>query len=234
MESSVLYFILVLVCLCTSILTCLADSSSPLQDVCPSASLRQQQTIFMNGLPCKNPITIMASDFKNSNLNHPGDTDNFLRSSMNIITAADFPGLNTLGLSIARTDLDVDGMVLPHYHPRASEMLFVMEGVVVAGFIDTGNQLFQKMLSKGDVFVIPRGLLHFSLNAGYEIAAIVSVLNSQNPGVVSITEAMFGFSDLDGLQKRFLSFSSGEVDLLIGGNMTRGLKLPHHHVDNDN
>ena len=168
---------------------CLADSDN-LQDACPTATTGQQ-TVFFNGLPCKNPTNIIASDFKTSKLNHGGDTDNFFRSSTTLITASDFPGLNTLGLSIARTDLDVDGMVTPHAHPRASEMFFVRKGAVVAGFIDTKNQVFQKLLKEGDVFVFPRGLLHFCLNAGYELAVVFSVLNSQNPGMVSVTDAMF-------------------------------------------
>ena len=62
-----------------------------------------------------------------------------------------------------------------------------------AGFIDTEKKVFQKLLKEGDVFVFPRGLLHFCLNAGYELAVAFSVLNSQNPGVVSITDAMFEF-----------------------------------------
>ena len=44
----------------------------------------------------------------------------------------------------------------------------------------------------GDVFAVPRGLLHFCLNAGYGLATVQSVLNSQNPGVASISGAMFG------------------------------------------
>ncbi|KAA8524464.1 hypothetical protein F0562_010887 [Nyssa sinensis] len=155
-----------------------------LQDACPTTTTFTPQTIHINGFPCKNPNNITAADFKTSRLNHPGDTDVFVRSSTTIVTAADFPGLNTLGLSVARTDIEVDGLVLPHSHPRASEMFFVSKGVVVAGFIDTKNQLFQKVLKEGDVFVFPRGLLHYCLNAGFENATVYSVLNSQNPGVV--------------------------------------------------
>ncbi|KAJ4829557.1 hypothetical protein Tsubulata_017167 [Turnera subulata] len=161
-----------------------------LQDTCPTDTTAKE-SVFINGFPCKNPDSIMAEDFKSSQLEHPGDTDNFRHSAQTIVTAAEFPGLNTLGLSIARTDLDVDGLVMPHSHPRATEMLFVSQGVIIAGFIDTENTLFQKIISAGDVFVFPRGLLHFVLNDGYEAAVVFSVLNSQNPGVVKIADAMF-------------------------------------------
>ncbi|KAJ4960574.1 hypothetical protein NE237_020484 [Protea cynaroides] len=200
-SSTILLIFSLLSIISGTILTSFAESGDPLQDTCPTSPTagpgqgQQEAAVFMNGFPCKNPAAIVASDFKSSDLNRRGDTDNFIRSSMNIITAAKFPGLNTLGLSISRTDVDVDGMVLPHSHPRASELMYVSEGVVVVGFVGTGNRMFQKTLEEGDVFVIPRGLLHFSLNAGFEIATVFSVLNSQNPGVVNVTEAMFGEED---------------------------------------
>lgn len=80
-----------------------------LQDICPTNA--KDQGIFINGFLCKNPANITASDFKSSLLNQGGDTDNLYHSSVNIITAAEFSGLNTLGLSASRTDLEEDGMV---------------------------------------------------------------------------------------------------------------------------
>ncbi|PIN03160.1 hypothetical protein CDL12_10918 [Handroanthus impetiginosus] len=160
-----------------------------LYDTCPSDTTNRK--FFINGFPCKNPSNITASDFKSSLLSDPGDTDNFYGSAMTIATASEFPGLNTLGLSTARIDIEVDGMVSPHAHPRASEMIFVRSGVVVAGFIDSNNQVFQKRLEEGEVFVFPKGLLHFCFNGGFESVTIFSVLNSQNPGLASVTGAMF-------------------------------------------
>ncbi|OAY48066.1 germin-like protein subfamily 3 member 4 [Manihot esculenta] len=202
-------FFRMILCACINICLVYCDN---LQDTCPAATAGKQ-SIFINGLPCKNPASITPSDFKSTKLSSPGDTDNFFRSSTTILTAADFPGLNTLGLSIARTDLDVDGLVVPQSHPRASELLFVNAGVVIAGFVDTNNQLFQKILKEGDVFVLPRGLLHFCLNAGNEPATIFSVLSSQNPGVVSVAGAMFD-SDPDMINKlvrKIRSLSSSQI-----------------------
>lgn len=188
-----------------------AVDGDSLQDTCP-ASPPEQQTVFINGLPCKNPATVTASDFKSTKLNQPGNIDNFDRSFTAIVSASEFPGLNTLGLAIARTDLDVDGLVMPHSHPRASEILYVSKGVLIAGFIDTQNQLFQRTLSEGDVFVFPRGLLHYCLNSGFETATAFSVLNSQNPGLVSIADAMFGSEVIKMLKLRLISISKLEVD----------------------
>ncbi|KDP22509.1 hypothetical protein JCGZ_26340 [Jatropha curcas] len=185
MNSFILFCMVSSVC----IKICLADFDN-LQDVCPAEST-SQQTIFINGLPCKNPATITPSDFKSSKLSRRGNTENFCSSSTTIITAFDFAGLNTLGLSIARTDLDVDGVVPPQTHPRATEIFFVGAGVVIIGFVDTQTQFFQKILKEGEVFVVPKGMLHFCANAGNEDATVYSVFNSQNPGLVSIAGAMF-------------------------------------------
>ncbi|XP_015885329.2 germin-like protein subfamily 3 member 4 [Ziziphus jujuba] len=198
---------------------CLADPDN-LQDLCPTSP--EKQTIFINGFPCKDPATVNASDFKNSKMGEQGDTDKFFGSSVNIVTAAEFLGLNTLSLSVARTDLAVDGLVAPHSHPRASEIFFLSKGRVFVGFIDTNNQLFQKVLSPGDVFVFPRGLLHFSLNNGFDLATGFSVFNSQNPGKVSINGAMFqpNIEMIDKLKKTIISLSK------IEANRFKNLTLP--------
>ncbi|VVB17621.1 unnamed protein product [Arabis nemorensis] len=161
-----------------------ADSDN-MQDTCPTAP-GEQRSFFINGYPCKNPTEINAQDFKSTKLTVAGDTDNFLQSSVTLLTALEFPGLNTLGLSVSRTDLERDGSVPFHSHPRSSEMLFVVSGVVFAGFVDTNDKIFQTVLREGDVFVFPKGLLHFCLSGGFERATALSFYNSQNPGVVNI------------------------------------------------
>ncbi|GAB2296770.1 hypothetical protein Dimus_030876, partial [Dionaea muscipula] len=45
----------------------------------------------------------------------------------------------------------------------------VLEGTLYVGFVTSneangGHQLFTKVLNEGDVFVVPRGLIHFQLN----------------------------------------------------------------------
>ncbi|KAL6003625.1 hypothetical protein ACLOJK_023858 [Asimina triloba] len=189
MKSSASFTILLLFSLSIHLKPCISDSG-PVQDMCPTSKL-DEKPLFINGFPCKNPANVTSADFKTSRLNHPGDTDNFFGSSVNIITAADFLGLNTLGLSVARTDLGIHGMVLPHSHPRASEMFYVSRGIVMVGFLDTHGRLFQEILHAGDAFIFPRGLLHYCVNAGFDLATAFSVMNSQSPGVVKIDDAMF-------------------------------------------
>ncbi|KAM1210696.1 hypothetical protein ACFX13_002566 [Malus domestica] len=44
----------------------------------------------------------------------------------------------------------------------------------------------------GDVFVFPIGLIHFQLNVGNGNTEAIAGLSSQNPGVITIANAVFG------------------------------------------
>ncbi|ESR62107.1 hypothetical protein CICLE_v10017553mg [Citrus x clementina] len=104
------------------------------------------------------------------------------------ITVAQIPGLNTLGIALARIDYAPWGVVPPHVHPRATEILTVIEGSLEVGFVTSNpeNRLISKVLQKGDVFVLPVGLVHFQRNVGHGNAFSISGLSSQNPGVITM------------------------------------------------
>jgi cupin superfamily acireductone dioxygenase involved in methionine salvage len=84
---------------------------------------------------------------------------------------------------MARLDFAQVGLVPPHTQLGAIEILFMVEGSFLVGFVSTNNQLFATTVNTGDVFVFPRGLLHFKLNVGEGQAIAIAALNSQNPGV---------------------------------------------------
>ncbi|KAL2347231.1 hypothetical protein Fmac_001231 [Flemingia macrophylla] len=177
-----------------------------LNDFCPTTQ-PHENAIFINGLPCENPSNTSAHDFKSMELSKPGSRDGF-GSLVKIVTASKFPGLNTLGLSIGRSDIEVDGLVNLHNHPKATEMVFVSEGVLVAAFLNTQNKLFQKTLKAGDVFVIPTGLFHFFLNRGEQVATVFSVFNSQNPGLGSLTSIPSdSLESIEKLKRKIVSLS---------------------------
>lgn len=52
--------------------------------------------------------------------------------------------------------------------------------------------MFFKTLKKGDVFVFPQGLVHFQLNLCSEPALAIPFFTSQNPGVVTVADTVFG------------------------------------------
>ncbi|XP_073273451.1 putative germin-like protein 2-1 [Primulina huaijiensis] len=168
-----------------------AFEPSSLQDFCvadPSSSAR------VNGLACKSPALVEANDFSFSGLHVTGNTSNPNGSKVTPVSVAQLPGLNTLGISMVRIDYAPWGINPPHTHPRATEILTVIEGSLQVGFVTSnpGNNLITKTLQKGDVFVFPVGLVHFQRNVGNGNAVAIAGLSSQNPGVITIANAVFG------------------------------------------
>ncbi|XP_020418288.1 putative germin-like protein 2-1 isoform X2 [Prunus persica] len=170
----------------------LATDPSSLQDFCVADPVRSG--IPVNGLVCKDPKFVEANDFSFSGLHLAGNTSNTVGSHVTPVNVAQIAGLNTLGISIARIDYAPWGVNSPHTHPRASEVLTVLEGSLQVGFITSHpeNRLITKILHVGDVFVFPVGLLHFQRNIGYGNAVAIAALSSQNPGVITIANAVFG------------------------------------------
>ncbi|KAG2705509.1 hypothetical protein I3760_05G057400 [Carya illinoinensis] len=165
-----------------------ASDPSPLQDFCVAVDKKF----------CKDPKDVKAEDFFfQGRLNVARDTSGKQGSNVIAVTVEQFPGLNTLGISLARLDFAPYGQNPPHTHPRAIEVLFVWEGTLYVGFVtsnqaDGKNILFTKVLNAGDVFVFPVGLVHFQLNIGKFNAIAFAGLSSQNPGVITIANAVFG------------------------------------------
>ncbi|KAJ9681996.1 hypothetical protein PVL29_018064 [Vitis rotundifolia] len=178
--------------------SCLAAAfdRSPLQDTYVAIDEPENAGISLvtNELFCKNPNLTVAEDFCYKGLNIPGNTANRVGSNVNTVNVDVIPGLNTLGISLVRIDYAPYGQNPPHTHPRATEILTVLEGTLLVGFVTSNpqNRLISKVLNKGDVFVFPIGLIHFQFNIGHTNAVAIGGLSSRNPGVITIANAVFG------------------------------------------
>ncbi|XP_019080514.1 putative germin-like protein 2-1, partial [Vitis vinifera] len=150
--------------------------------------------VFVNGKVCKDPKVATANDFFFSGLRVPGNTSNKLGSMVTPANVAQIPDLKTLGISLARVDYAPYGLNPPHTHPRDTEILTFLEGTLYVGFVTSNpdNRLISKVLYKGDVFVFPEDLIHFQLNVEKTKAVAIAALSSQNPGVITIANAVFG------------------------------------------
>ncbi|KAA8545152.1 hypothetical protein F0562_019959 [Nyssa sinensis] len=135
-----------------------------------------------------------ADDFFFPGLNIPRSTANSLGSNVTLLDVTKIAGLNTLGVSLARIDFAPYGLNPPHTHPRATEILVVVEGIIYVGFVSSfpANRLFTKLLYPGDVFVFPEGLIHFQFNVANTTGVTFSGLGSQNPGLIVIANNVFG------------------------------------------
>ncbi|GLT67629.1 hypothetical protein SLA2020_399220 [Shorea laevis] len=190
MKGVVTVLVLALACSLAS-----AYDPSPLQDFCVAINdSTSSQAVFVNGKFCKDPKLATADDFFFSGLNTPRDTSKSLGSNVTLLNVDKILGLNTLGISLARIDFAPYGLNPPHIHPRATEILVVLEGTLYVGFVTSNpeNRLFTKVLNAGDVFVFPIGLIHFQFNPGHTNAVAFAGLSSQNPGLITIANAVFG------------------------------------------
>ncbi|KAM3692541.1 hypothetical protein ACJW30_08G096600 [Castanea mollissima] len=203
--------------LVTVAILALAFSLASAYDPSPPQDLSQSTTPILLKYFVRTPIVVTADDFFFPRLNIPASTANKVGFNVTLVNVDLLPGLNTLGISLARLDFAPYGLDPPHSHPRASKILVVAEGTLLVGFVTSNpNKLFTKVLNKGDVFAFPIGLIHFQFNIGRTNAIAFAGFNSQNPRVITITNAVFGSNppiNPDVLIKAF-QFDKNVIDYL--------------------
>ncbi|KAL5545867.1 hypothetical protein UlMin_005554 [Ulmus minor] len=188
-----------------------ASDPDPIQDFCiPNPKFGFTGTTHPAILPCKNSSDATADDFVFSGMKLAGD---FSSNGLALVSAnpTTFPGINTLGMSFARADLNVGGINPPHFHPRATEVAYVVQGSVYSGFVDSTNKVFARVVVQGEVMVYPRGLVHFQMNVGNKPATIFGSFNSQSPGLQKIPSAVFGSGINEELLEKAFGLSPKQI-----------------------
>jgi len=108
------------------------------------------------------------------------------------------------GISGAVAFLEPCGMNSPHTHPRATEILTVVEGELEVGFVmENGlfaaaakniNALafpFNTTVQQFEATIFPQGSIHFQFNPTCERSIFVAALNSADPGTSQIAQNFF-------------------------------------------
>ncbi|XP_019163680.1 PREDICTED: putative germin-like protein 2-1 [Ipomoea nil] len=179
--------------LATLFIVASASDPSPLQDFCVADPT---SPVVVNGLACKDPNLVRASDFFFSGLHLRANSTNSFGAGATPVTTAQIPALNTLGVSMGRVDFAPQGLSPPHIHPRATEILVVLDGKIEASFITSNPEnrlVVTKVLEKGDVFVFPEGLVHFQRNIGNGSAVAVACFSGENiGGIIFVANNVFG------------------------------------------
>ncbi|WCJ25995.1 Germin-like protein 1-1 [Euphorbia peplus] len=122
------------------------------------------------------------------NLNITGTTAIVSKASMK-----EFPALEGQSVSVAALIYPPSGINPPHVHPRSAELLMVLQGVLEVGFVDTTNKLFTQTLQAPDLFVFPKGLVHFQVNTRSDSPAYaLGMFGSANAGTSSLPVSVFG------------------------------------------
>ncbi|MCO5589280.1 hypothetical protein L7F22_043246 [Adiantum nelumboides] len=104
-----------------------------------------------------------------------------------------FPALAGLGVSAALLEYQPGSQNTPHTHPRGTELLFLLDGNLMVGLVDSAGNFFNQTLQRGDLFVFPKGLVHFQVNpSSSKTAMAISSFSSSSPGTVSLPSTLFG------------------------------------------
>ncbi|KAJ7789595.1 RmlC-like cupin domain-containing protein [Mycena leptocephala] len=104
--------------------------------------------------------------------------------SILLATVANFPILEALGLSGAFSSIEPCGLNIPHLHPRANEMLTVLEGVLDTGFVqeDGFDTEIETRLGKYQATLFPMGSMHWGINPTCDPAIFTATLSNEDPG----------------------------------------------------
>ncbi|OMO80584.1 Germin [Corchorus capsularis] len=131
---------------------------------------------------------------------------------------AEFPALNGQSVSFATLEYPDGTLNTPHIHPRASELLIVVDGSLEVGFVDTTGTLYAQTLQLGDMFVFPKGLVHYQYNpSSNKPAMAVSSFGSANAGTVSLPSTLFATGIDDDVLAKGFKTDAATIDRLKAG-----------------
>ncbi|XP_076917748.1 putative germin-like protein 2-3 [Bidens hawaiensis] len=135
---------------------------------------------------CKDPRFINVNDFSFSRLHIPPTTTNKKRGRiLTQVFDRQLPGLNTLGISMLMFDYAAGDFVTSHSHDQSTEILAVLRGRILLNMNTSAHEKhqFTKVVRKGGVFVVPKGLCHSVKNVGKTDALVIAALTQQSPNV---------------------------------------------------
>ncbi|XBI74258.1 hypothetical protein VPH35_067833 [Triticum aestivum] len=144
-----------------------------------------------------------------------GNSANPAKFTVTKATATEFPALLGQSVSYAALIFGPGTVNPPHVHPRASELLYVVQGPLLVGLIDeTKGELYAQTLHTGDMFVFPKGMVHFQFNGGDHVVRAFSAFGSASPGTISLPTVLFESGIPDAVLEKSLHVDQGTVDAL--------------------
>jgi len=150
-----------------------------------------------------------ATDFK---FNLAGSAPNVvgLAGTGRRASVSELPSLKGVGISSVLFHIEPCGINLPHVHPRATELFYVVEGQFQTGFLEENEARFiLNNLTQGETTFFPQGLIHFEQNLGCTNATFLSAFNHEDPGVQTLPNRLFDIP----MQALTSSFNNDETTL---------------------
>ncbi|CAM6108149.1 unnamed protein product [Calypogeia fissa] len=174
--------------------------------------------------PPANGAPVNASFFTNHDLQGPflsTPSKGELFVDVTLANVMNFPALNGLGVSTALLLFSPGAVNPPHTHPRGTEVIFVIEGCLDVGLVLSNTTLFTQTLNPGDLFVFPRGLVHFQINWGknYQEVKAFASFSSAAPGLVRLPNVLFKSGISDDILAQSFGVSPNIIETLKAGDV---------------
>ncbi|KAB2595142.1 germin-like protein 9-2 [Pyrus ussuriensis x Pyrus communis] len=108
-------------------------------------------------------------------------------------SSVEFPALNGQSVSYAVLQFPPNSLLPPHTRPDATGLLFLLDGTLEVGLIDTKNNVYTQKLQTGDLFVFPKGLVHYQYNSDPQLpATAIAAFGSASARAVTVLPSVFG------------------------------------------
>ncbi|ERM97738.1 hypothetical protein AMTRI_Chr11g154920 [Amborella trichopoda] len=133
-------------------------------------------------------------------------------------TKAEFPASDGQSVSYAVLQFPSGGMNPLHTHPHFAELLFLVQGSLEVGEVDTTGKLYAQTLQKEDMFLFPKGLVHYQYNSNAQYPAMaLSAFGSASAGTVSIPTTLFTGGTSDDVLAKSLKTDVATIQKLKAG-----------------
>jgi oxalate decarboxylase/phosphoglucose isomerase-like protein (cupin superfamily) len=136
------------------------------------------------------------------------------------VNSENFPALTGLGISSALLEYLPGGINTLHTHPRGTELLYVLKGTLHVGLVDSANKLYVQVLEKRDLFVFPKGLVHYQINLGNKTVYAYAAFSSSNPGTISLPANIFASGIEDYVLEAAFKVNQTIIDTLQAAQAT--------------
>lgn len=107
-----------------------------------------------------------------------------------------FPILNGSNLSLFSLIMEPDGIREPHWHPNASELGYVLDGLARLIVLNPGGNVDTFEVGPGDIYFVPTGFFHYIENLDSNKNMHFAIFfGSDNPGDIGISGSLSAYSN---------------------------------------
>ncbi|MGN6822627.1 MAG: cupin domain-containing protein [Candidatus Nitrosocosmicus sp.] len=107
-----------------------------------------------------------------------------------------FPILNGSNLSLFSLIMKPDGIREPHWHPNASELGYVLDGLARLIVLNPSGNVDTFEIGPGDIYFVPTGFFHYIENLDRNRNMHFAIFfGSDNPGDIGISGSLSAYSN---------------------------------------